>query len=236
MLRRCPAMSQLPDDISYERWVEHVFNHPVLDPAWYFHLDSEHEEEWDSKADPARTLAHLTCLFRQPAFLIRRFSCAQIDQGLGYLVSPSCSSHMFSLLETSIPWEERRECIEAMHTLYSELMAPTYGDVLGHLENSTTPELPHNACYMWWDVIPLYGGMKHADRDQIKDAVLHVFSKTLKLTSEACLESVLHGLSHWRMYAPDLTEPIVRTFLKSRPAISAALRRYAKHAAMGLVQ
>ena len=88
---------------------------------------------------------------------------------------------------------------------------------------------------MWWDVIPLYGGTEHPDRDRINAAVLHVFAETLKLKSEACLESVLHGLGHWRQYLPEQTEPMVRRFLATRQEISEALRRYAEKAAVGTV-
>jgi hypothetical protein len=88
---------------------------------------------------------------------------------------------------------------------------------------------------MWWDVIPLYGGMGHCDQEQINTAVLNIFEQVLKLKAESCLESVLHGLGHWHLYVPDRTESIVRRFL-ARTDISPELRNYAELAAVGGVQ
>jgi hypothetical protein len=229
-------MRRLPDDISFQQWAGHVFNHPVIEPQWWFHLDDEYGEQWNALANPGTTLAYLTRLFRTPAFLIARYTRRQIDQGLSYVVSNLCSDHMSLLTETALPWADRVACVEAMCTLYSELMAPVYGNDLGHLVQATdVTERATFACYMWWHVIPLQGGLDHPDRERINAAVLHVFEETLKLTAEACVESVLHGLGHWRLYVPDRTEPIVRRFLASRQDISAALREYAERAAVGAI-
>ena len=64
------AVNSLPNDISYERWVEHVFDHPVLDPEWWFGDDPE---RWDATANRRRTLAYLIQLFQNPSVLIRRY-------------------------------------------------------------------------------------------------------------------------------------------------------------------
>jgi hypothetical protein len=230
------ARQKPPDDVSFEAWVSHVFDHPVLDPQWWWQVSaSARPQSWDEGADPARTLSYLTRLFRAPQILIPRFTRAQINQGLTYLFDPSCSDHMHVLAVASLPWPDRRACIESMTTLYADLIAPVYGDDLGHTEARSDPERPTYACYMLWDVISLYGGMDHADGPRINDAVLALFERVLKLRAESCLESVLHGLGHWHLYVPDRTEPIVRRFL-SRTDISPALRHYAEQAATGMVQ
>jgi hypothetical protein len=77
--------------------------------------------------------------------------------------------------------------------------------------------------------------MDHPDRERINDAVLHIFEEVQKLDSEACLESVLHGLGHWGEDMNDRTRPIVENFLR-RDDISLELRRYAECAATGCVQ
>jgi len=227
----------LPNEITYEEWISYVFDHPVLDPAWWWQEeDSEHYQFWDNDANPPLTLAFLTRLFEEPAELIGRFSRAQIDQGLSYLVDNSCSSTMYVLLDRTLPWENRRRCFAGMASLYENLMAPVYRDDLGHLQIGPEPDHPTYGCYMWWDVIPLYAGMEHPDQEGINQVVLEVFEKTLALKSEACLESVLHGLGHWHLYLSMRTEPIVRRFLRERTDISWQLCRYAENAAMGCVQ
>lgn len=227
---------RLPNDIPFEDWITHIFDHPILDPQWWWQdPDSGFLQTWDEHANPARTLSYLARLFRDSGQLVSRFTRPHIDQGLAYIFSGSCSNHMHVLTATSLPWEDRRDCIDAMASLYSDLFAPVYGHDLGHTETSSDPDRPTFACYMLWDVISVYGGMDHADGPRINDAVLALFERVLKLRAESCLESVLHGLGHWHLYVPDRTEPIVRRFL-SRTDISPALRHYAEQAATGMVQ
>lgn len=234
----------LPDDLPFEGWVDYVFEHPVLDLAWWWQSpESGYLKEWNESANPARTLSYLTRLFREPASLLERFSRAQIDQGLKLLVDSSCSSHMHTLSDAKLPWPERRSCFDSMIPLYAELMAPVYGNDLGHLlRDPVDTARPNFACYMWWDVITVYGGQdalydesERTGGDLLNQAVLHVFEEVLRLKAESCLESALHGLGHWHLYMPDRTEPIVRRFLL-RTDLSPELRRYAEDAAVGGVQ
>lgn len=228
-------VSRLPDEIPFERWVQHVFDHPIVEPQWHFHDGDEFSEDWDSQANPARTLEFLTRLFRAPAFLIGTYTRAQIDQGLSYIVDSSCSNHMFAISDESLPLDDRCACILATSTLYSDLMVAVYGNDLGHLQRDKgDPDRPNFACYMWWDVIPLHGGLEY--RDRLNESVLQVFRETLILRSEACLESALHGCGHWQSYHPKQIESIVQYFLNSRDDISPELRRYAELAAIGHVQ
>lgn len=222
----------LPDDLPYEGWIDYVFDHRVSEHAWWW----GNCWHWNELADPSRTLTYLTRLFRDPQDLIARFSRAQIDLGLQFLSSTSCSNHMTVLTDTQLPWSDRAACLEAMIPLYEKLFAPVFqDDAVCRLRDLDDPERPNFACFMWWDVIPLYPGMKHEDSDRIDDAVLRVFEHLLKLKAESCLESVLHGLGHWQPYIPDRIEPIAHRFL-SRTDISPALRQYAERAAVGAVQ
>ena len=228
---------RLADDITFEQWVAYVFDHPLLDPRWCLQEpESGYFQEWDDRADPARTLAFVTRLFERPEVLIGRFTRGQIDQGLRFLVSGDYSGHMRAFRDIRIPWVQRRRGIVAMITLYANLMAPVYGNDLGHTEvDSRGPEGVTFGCYMLWDVSALGCCSAGEDSDRINDAVLHVAEAVLKFRAESCLESVLHGLGHWYFCVPERTEPIVREFLR-RTDISPELRRYAEAAAIGCVQ
>mgnify|MGYP000257921392 CR=1 FL=1 len=115
-------------------------------------------------------------------------------------------------------------------------MAPVYQNHLGNIGYGPDDgDRPTFACYMWWDIIPIYGGINHPDLDAINDAVLNIFEQVLMLKAESCLDSVLHGLGHWHNYVPDRTESLVRWFLY-RTDIRPALRSYAEYAAVGRVQ
>lgn len=221
----------LPDDIEFEQWVYYVFDHPVANEewrwqAWWWHDEESDEfQHWNDEANPERTLEFLTRFFQNPDDVRERFTPAQIDQGLNFIVSPSCSNHMFCLHESRIPWERRRSLIEAMVPLYERLMGPVYDD----------PKVKNFACYMWWDVIPLHGKMDSPDGDRMDDAVLWVFEAMVATRWTACLESVLHGLGHWHLYLEDRVEPIVDRIL-ARTDLSKEMREYARLARRGMVQ
>ena len=225
----------LPDDLPYEDWVEFIFDHPILDPQWWWQdEDSEYFKYWNEDADPARTLSYLTRLFTESAQLLPRFSDWQIDQGLNYLVSNSCSNHMFSFLNENLPWEDRKICFDAMIVLYRDLMAPVYGSDPSNIVIRESANRPTYACYIWWDIIPLYGGLE--DRDgPMNTAILNIFDQVLRMDEECCLQSALHGLGHWHMYVLHRTDPIIKRFL-ARTHISNNIRQYALEASVGAVQ
>lgn len=226
----------LPDDLPYDGWIDYVFDHPVLDPQWWWQdEETGHYQVWNENAHPSRTLAYLTQLFRDPVGLIGRFSRAQIDQGLHLLISNSCSTHMYVLTNTDLPWTSRQACFDAMFLLYQDLMAPVYGDYLGHRKRIGDASPSTYSCYMWWDIIPLYGGMDHPDMKAINDTVFRLFEQILSLRAESCLESALHGLGHWHLYEQERASQIVNRFLVKRKDISPALRNYAQSAAIGSV-
>jgi hypothetical protein len=228
---------RLPGDLSYEEWINYIFDHPPLEPEWWWR-DTEigYCQEWYDTTDTTRTLSYLTQLFAEPGELINRFTRAQIDQGLNFIVSESCSYHLYVIVDEKLPWEDRRACLEAMVPLYQKLMAPVYGNDLGHGQHGPSDvERPNYACFMWWDISPISRGMDHRNQKRIDDVVLNVFEQVLELRAESCLESVLHGLGHWHRYIPERTGPIVRQFL-TRKDMSPELREYAEYVARGVVQ
>lgn len=231
MTARHPTEISSDNDAEFDAWLTHIFDHE--ERGWWWPQDAP---SWDYSSHPATTLTFLTRLFKEPAFLLRRYSHRQIDVGFSYLVSASCSSYMWVLCDNRLPWNDRREGILSMISLYKKLFAPLYGWSLGHSNEPENPDRPNFACYMWWDVIGIYGGMDDPDRDRINDAVLSVMEQTLTLKEESCLESALHGLGHWEHYTPDRVHRIIERFLAERFDISDRLRAYAVRAAEGMVQ
>ena len=125
----------LPDKLTFEDWANHVFDHPILKPEWYHqHPESGFLQLWKETAFPAVTLGYMARLFSSPEFLIPRFSRAQIDQGLYYLISSGCSEHFLLLRNETIPWPGRRACFDAMIHFYAKLIAPVYGNDIVHYD------------------------------------------------------------------------------------------------------
>ena len=57
----------------------------------------------------------------------------------------------------------------------------------------------------------------------------------IRLPSDACRESALHGLGHWQRMYPKQVEQIVDSFIAENPAMRSGLRVYADNARSGNV-
>lgn len=225
----------MANDQLFEQWVKWIFDHPVVEPRWWFQLEAYDEQSaLNETRDPDKTLDRMTRLFQSPLALLSDYSHQQIDQGFTFLVSASCSSHMDVLLDSGLPWKVRSECVDAMSLLYKNLMGPIYKNTLGHcIVGSDTN---NHACYIWWDAICFDCKTAHANRDQLNESVMLVCERVLRECSwESCLESALHGLGHWSMCFPKRVRNTIASFLKSRQ-ISAELKSYAQMCARGAIE
>jgi hypothetical protein len=216
---------------TYADWIAHCFDHPVSDPAWHFDVEAP---SW--AAPTCVTLEYLTRLFNTSIRSVGQFTDAQLNQGFWYLASPSCSDHMFTLVDTSLPEAGRVACLNSMKSLFGELFATRCTNALsnGRAWSKDLSEL-NAVCYMWWDIIPVYGRPDDPARRQLDAEVLAVLQCQLESTSLACQESALHGLGHWAVYYPQRVEAIIASYLQ-RQSQQSPLRHYAVAASAGDVQ
>ncbi|MGB0716510.1 MAG: hypothetical protein ACPGXK_11560 [Phycisphaerae bacterium] len=241
-------------EISYDDWIRHVFDFPPEDPAW-FHREDSQGGGWYPKDFSEPLLAYMTRFFKDAGSVLSCYRRRQIDDGLSYLVG--ASDFLQEIKNDALALEDRLTCVNSMFLLYRDLMAPMYGDSLQSCPNSMltigftldmnnlyTKALRQRrsgrdlwfACYMWWDVIPVYGGMDCAGHRELGAAVLRLFDRVLReIQVESCVESVLHGCGHWYRYYPDDVERIISSYISRRPKISAWLRCYAEAARRGNV-
>lgn len=218
-------------DLSFEEWVLFVFDHPVDSSRleWYWDIEADW---WDGSA--ARTVEYLTRAFENPERVFAPYDDIQLNQGLWYLTSNSCSDHMFALLDMSVPWTERRRCIRSFSTLYEQCFARRCTPHLSHLDEPGAGPL-NAVCYMWWDIIPIFGRPTDPTRAEMDREILHVLESALSLDSVACQESALHGLGHWQIYYPQPVKEIIRNFLQRKNTAREDLRMYAMSASSGHV-
>jgi hypothetical protein len=90
-------------------------------------------------------------------------------------------------------------------------------------------------CYMWWDIIPIYGQPDVPERSELDQEILGVLESTLQLDSIACRESALHGLGHWQHYYPQRVGEIIDAFLMKYRVLRKDLEMYAVNAFTGYV-
>lgn len=217
-------------NLSFEGWLAYVFDHPVarsVGKAWHF---KPNRDWWPEKPRP--TLSYLTRLFEEPVSSTASYSDGQINQGLWFLADGSCSNHMHNLGDPHVPWAERKACIMAMSTLFQRLFATRCTPHLGHLGEEGNPL--NGVCYMWWDIMPVMG--YYWSQPEIDEAFIDVMEFTLHLNSDACRESALHGLCHWKHHYEQRTEAIFASFLENPPRLRPELLAYAQKAWHGGVQ
>ena len=219
--------------MSFDKWITHIFDHPVTDPAWYW---GDNAEYWDCSADTM--VDYMTQLFEGAEDVLMPFSDAQVDQGLWWLVSSSGSQYVFALRDEAVPLSSRLICIQSMETLFETCFSKRCSAHLSHLDEAGRSPL-NSICYMWWDVIPIHGLTKNApdrsDSAAIDEACLNVIQKILNMNSIACQESGVLGLLEWGSYYPKIIDNAAAKFLskyrgrnasKLRPELRAFVHKY----------
>lgn len=181
-------MGEARTDLPFHEWVQYVFQHAVTDPAWYF----ESDQDWWAGSAPL-TAEYLARCFEDADAWLRGFSDAQVNQGLNYLISPSCSDHMFVLTNQTVPLLLRLRVIRSFYPLFEKCLARRCSPHLSHLDEPGSGQL-NPVCYIWWDVLPIYGQPNDPDRAELDAQCLSVMERILALDSDACRESALHGL------------------------------------------
>jgi hypothetical protein len=223
------GMSQPSIVPTFPEWVRHIFDHRVGKPEWYWALEA------DTAEPPAQTsVVYLTRLFTDPEPILAPYTDAQLNQGLWYLVSNSCSNYMFTLLEPEVAWPERRAGLRAITNLFARLLANRCSPHLSHLDERGANPL-NSACYMWWDLFPTRGHPENPTHALVDGELLVVMQRVLALDALACQESALHGLGHWHLRYPAEVEGAIDVFLESEPPLDPRLRQYAFSARRGCV-
>jgi hypothetical protein len=227
----------LPDDLPFDGWIAHLFDHPESETPWYYAFD---HTWWDAARQPRRAVDYLTRLFSQAIPLLASYSNEQIGHGLWFLfeADPAYSSAIVNL-DHPVPMDERLKCIASMEAFFRDLFAGRCASYLGHLETSLNWSADHNqlntACYMWWDMFGGYPVVQTPGSRKITEACLDVMEATLRIDSLPCRESALHGLGHWHLYSPERVERIIDRFLKKERRLPNELQRYALSARTGCV-
>jgi len=210
---------------SFEEWLPAVVDHPVADPEWYW--QDGFDEQWEALAvTPAASVSHLTRLLRDPGVLAP-YSLDQVAQAIWFLIgdaSPAEVSNAF--FHPDVSAEARRDCILAMGHFFSNfvaVVAPGPADTSG--EGAF-----YSACFMWWDISPVW----RDDRAEpsVTRACLDVMRASLRLPSDLCQLSALHGLNHWHRHYKREADSIVDDFLR-RSNLSPQVRQYAAIARVG---
>jgi hypothetical protein len=172
------------------------------------------------EVDAEQLCGYYVRLFRQPEFLLTRFSKKQLEEGFWAIMGETQEWSAGHLIEYSdAPLASRTECIESMAILYERLF------INEPLETSV---------HMWWDSLCYSwhcGNRKRENRGEdleLQDIFFYTLVKVLALDSWICQGAALHGLGH--LHHPDTAE-VVSRFITEHPSLTEEQRAYAQAAA-----
>jgi hypothetical protein len=180
ILRQPSCHTWIMAAVTFDEWLEAVFNHPLRKPEWYW--DDDFDEHWDALGlCDALTVDYMTRLFLGPD-RPKRYPLEQIAQGIWFLIgesSPGQSAH--TLLKSDVPLQQRVGCVDAITNFFRAFVAPT---APGPADEQKNPF--HIACYMWWDIFPTYGSPNVGEAD-LHGACIKTMAAMLTMTSELCV-------------------------------------------------
>jgi hypothetical protein len=221
--------------LTYDEWIDAVFNHPVAEPAWYF-TEIDNPELWNLYYHhPAIALQYMTRVFKEINKLPTRYSDGQIADGLDYLVNPACSNHVGVIIDANdaVSFEDQLHCIKSIYSVYEQLFSTRCSTQLSATNKDGTNRKLNIVCFMWWDTFPTYGGEDKVLVEKMESAIHDVIVRISTLDSEACKKAALHGLNEWHFKYPQKVNTLVKEFLARNPQISPELKDYAEKASWG---
>jgi hypothetical protein len=207
---------------SFEDFIAFVFDRDVSLESegrdyWYWHV----EVAFDAK----KIAAYHVQLFRQPEFLLERFTEVQLDEGFWAVQLPNldCSVHRI-INDSDLPISVREECIRSMTDLFVRLFAKEKFDT---------------SVWMWWDSLCYDWNCGNRNRErggedlELQDIYFQTLADVLSIDSWTCQQAALHGLGH--LHYPQTAELIGR-FIDGHGSLTEERKTYALAAARFDVQ
>jgi hypothetical protein len=202
---------------SFDHFVRFLFDRDVsLESAgrdyWYWHVSVE----FDAK----KIAEYYIRLFRQPEFLLMRFTKVQLEEGFWAIHGPNLDCAVSRIIDDSkLPLALRETCIRSMADLFRRLF------VTESLDSSVG---------MWWDSLcyDWHCGNRNRERGgedrELQDIYFQTLVEVLSINSWICQEAALHGLGH--LHHPGTAEVIDR-FVEENYQLTEEQKAYALAAA-----
>jgi hypothetical protein len=198
---------------SFDQFVEFFFNRVVLpdEKQLDYYLTDLAGERYDEAvpSSPAIVVEHMTKLFADFGRIAPKYSLAQLDQGIWGIFGENL--RLYELLwDSSVPLEQRIQCIRSMFSVYSDFVSKSKEEVM------------ENCFDMWWDLI-LHGfwfqqelfelhikmgdvSKLDAESRLLLDVMFETPVKILGLPDARTQHFALHGLGH--LHHPAVCETV----------------------------
>jgi hypothetical protein len=202
---------------SFDEFVAFLFDREIPSEA-------QKLDPWDWNAqvqfDAEKICSYYVQLFRQPEFLLTRFTKSQLEAGFWAIQGPNLECSVYRLIhECDLPLSVRQECILSMCELFKRLFATEPLDT---------------SVQMWWDSLCYdwhCGNRKreHGGDDlELQNVLFQTLANVLAIDSQICQGAALHGLGH--LHHPD-TPQLIERYIQEHPKLAEERKTYARAAA-----
>jgi hypothetical protein len=229
------VMCRLIKEASFDEWLTYLFDRPECDYGSHWCFDRpDGEPDWDAPREV--TADFIARTYEDPKFWMGRFTIAQLAAGLEYTWNPSFSDVGFAIRDEPTPLPLRFRAVRALVPVYQQCFQSFCDAGLSNLGERLDNPM-NGACYMYWDVCPFFAGMADGQLQPLELECLRTMETTLQIDHDACRESALHGLGHWRHDHAERVEQVIGDWLKRcKNRLRPELLQYAEAAACGCVQ
>jgi hypothetical protein len=204
-------------NLTFDEFVKFLFDRDVAletkgKDYWYWHV----AVQFDAKI----IAAHYIQLFRQPEFLLERFTQVQLEEAFWAIPSHTLDCSVSKIISNrDLPLSLREECIRSMAELFKRLFAL---------------EPLHTSVQMWWDSLCYDWDCGNRNRErggedlELQDIFFQTLVEVLASDSWICQGAALHGLGH--LHHPQ-TRELIRRFISERSFLTEEHKEYALAAA-----
>ena len=227
------VMCRLIKEASFDEWLAYLFDRRECEYGSHWCFDDD-ELEWDLPREISAEF--ITRTYEDPAFWLHRFSNAQIAAGLEFTWNPAFGDVYSTISHEPTPTALRQRAIRALIPLYHSCFQKRCSTGLSNLSEAADNPL-NGACYMYWDACPFFAQPEKAEHRLVDQECLKVMEVTLQIDHDACRESALHGLGHWKHAYPLQVGSIIERGMRTvKGSLRPELLRYADAALQGSVQ
>ena len=170
----------------YQRQLNHIFNRPTTEPAWYW---SDHWEEGIFEDDPLSAFVFIETLLRGAKTDLSPFSNDQIGLGLTYIFDSACSNLASDFKAAEVPFERKVAALRSLFALFRDIFNPLCEAKTAAMSQDKLSPLNY-ICYMFWDVSPLATWIKLINEEQMNHSFMALLSES-NFESEYLSEHVL---------------------------------------------
>ncbi len=205
---------------SFERWIEHAFDHPEDDLRWW---KAPKPEYW--RGEPRLKAEFIAETFEHADRHLARFSDAQLESGLWHIIG---GNYAIDAVGDDVPLELRLRVVRSTYALFLRLFAVRCPELIF---GGGVPV--YGICYMFWELFPLEDRPSDPADAPLCEEKLAVLERILGIDNAMCQYSALHGLGHAQSSVPERTAEIVDRYLARHPEPDFQLRSYALDAREG---